>query len=156
MPHQHHLLESLRVKPVLGLLKAIHHFAVVVLHDFDAVTLALVAGLVALDLILSVLHTRLQLLLLIVKLVLQCKEVLVQRDTVTQKRFIAACLVLLVNLLILEHLDLVLHGGNLAMQVQNDVFMNGIRLAVFLPPRRQLLDLVSGLRQFRVALKFLV
>ena len=119
-------------------------------------TLAFVAGLVALDLILSILHTRLQLLLLIVKLVLQCKEVLIQGDTVTQKRFIAACLVLLVNLLILEHLDLVLHGGNLAMQVQNDVFMNGIRLAVFLPPRRQLLDLVSGLRQFRVALKFLV
>ena len=119
-------------------------------------TLALVAGLVALDLILRILHTRLQLLLLVVELVFQGQEVLVQGNTVTQKRFIATCLVLLVDLLVLEHLDLVLHRSDLSMQIENDVLVNGIRLPVLLPSRGQLLDLVGSLRQFGVTLELFV
>lgn len=45
---------------------------------------------------------------------------LVERDSVTKERFIATGFVLLVDLLVLEELDLLLHGGDLTLQVVDD------------------------------------
>ena len=112
-----YLLESLRVESFLGLFKTIEYFSVVVLHYLNPVALALVARFVALNLVLCILDSCLQLLLFVVELVLKGKEMLVQGDAVSQKRFIATRLILLVDLLVLKHLDLVLHGGDLTMQV---------------------------------------
>ena len=119
-------------------------------------SLALIAGLISLDLILGILDASLQLFLLIVKLVLQGQEMLIQRNAIAQKRFIAASLILLIDLLVLEHLDLILHSGDLPVQVQDDILMNGVSLLILLLPGGQLLDLVGSLSQVRVALILLV
>ena len=55
---------------------------------------------------------------------------LVQGDSVTQKRFIATRLVFLINLAILKEFDLVLHSGNLLVQVQDNVLVDSISLAI--------------------------
>lgn len=67
--------------------------------------LVLIVGLITLNFVLGLLDSCLELLLLVVKLVLQGQEVLIQRNTVAKERFIATCLVLLVNLLVLQQLD---------------------------------------------------
>ena len=79
---------------------------------------------------------------------------LIEWNTVAQKRFIATCLVLLVDLLILKQLDRSFHRRNLLVQVENDVFVDGTFLAVHLPPCRQFFNFVSGLGQVRVPLEF--
>ena len=81
---------------------------------------------------------------------------LVEWNAVAQERFIATGLVLLIDLLIFEQLDLALHRGDLLVQVQDDVLMDGVLLRVFLVPARRLFYLVSGLLQVRVTLKLLV
>ena len=53
--------------------------------------------------------------MLIIELVLKSQEVLIKRDSIAEKRFIAACLVLLVDLLVLEQLDFGLHDCDLTL-----------------------------------------
>ena len=78
----------------------------------------------------------------------------IQRNTVAEKRFIATSLVLLVDLLVFEELDGGLHGGDLLVQVKNDVLMDGSFLTVHLPTGRQLFDFVSSLGKVRVTFEF--
>ena len=119
-------------------------------------TLVLVRGLIALDLLLSVPNTALQLLLLVIELVFERKEVLIERDTVSQERLIAIGLVLLIDLLVLQQLDLGLHGGDLLVEVQDDVVMDGIGLSAPLPLVSRLFDFLCRLLKVRVTLEFLV
>lgn len=118
--------------------------------------LILVRSFVALNLRLGILDFSLELLLLVVEFVLEGQKVLIQGDAVTQKRFIATRLVFLVDLAVLEELDLVLHRGDLLVQVQDDVFVDGIRLPIFFLALGQRLDLVGGLLQLGVTFEFLV
>lgn len=118
--------------------------------------LVLIRCFVALDLGLRIPDFRLKLLLLVVKFVLEGQEVLIQRDAVTQKRFIATRLVFLVDLAVFEELDLVLHRGDLLVQVQDDVFVDCTRLPIVLLALGQRLNLVGGLLQLGVTLEFFV
>ena len=136
------------------LLEAILNLLEVVLHDLNSVALVLVVGFVTLNVILGLLDARLELFLLVVELVLKGQEVLVEWNTVSQKRFIAASLVLLIDLLVLEQLDRSLHRRDLSVQVENDVFPDGGLVHVCLLSRCQFLNLVRGLGQLRVTLKF--
>ena len=70
-----------------------------------------------LDLVFEGLDELLHLVLFIVELVLQCQKVLVQRDPVSQQRFIAGSLVLLVHFSIFEELNFVLHKDYLLLHV---------------------------------------
>ena len=81
---------------------------------------------------------------------------LVKRDSIAKKRFIAACLILLINFLVFEHFDLGLHGGDLLVQIQNDILMDHISLPIFLLPACECSDFVRSLLQVRVTLEFLV
>ena len=119
-------------------------------------TFVLVGGFVALDLILSSFHSSSQLLLLVIEFVFESQEVFIERDTVTEKRFIATSLILLVDFLVLEHFDLGLHGSDLLVEVQDDIIMDHICLSILLLPASKLSDLVSGLLQVGMTLKFLV
>ena len=136
------------------LLEAILNLLEVVLHDLDSVALVLIVRLVTLDIVLGLLDAGLELFLLVVKLVLKSQEVLVKWNTVSQKRFIAASLVLLVDLLVLEQLDRRLHSRNLPVQVENDVFTDGGLVHICLLSCRQFLNLVSGLGQLGVTFEF--
>ena len=133
-----------------------HIFLVVGLHDLDLVTFVLIRGLIACDLLLSVPHTAIQLLLLVIELVFERQEVLIEGDTVAQERLIAIGLVLLVDLLVLQQLDLGLHGGDLLVEVQDDVVMDGIGFSASLPLMSRLFDFVCRLLKVRVTLEFLV
>lgn len=53
----------------------------------------------------------------IVEFVFQGQEMLVQRDLVPQERLISRSAIFLLNLLLLEHLNLSLHGSDLPLQV---------------------------------------
>ena len=119
-------------------------------------TFVLVGGFVALDLILSSFHSSSQLLLLVIEFVFESQEVFIERDTVTEKRFIATSLILLIDFLVLEHFDLGLHGSDLLVEVQDDIIMDHICLSILLLPASKLSDLVSGLLQVGMTLKFLV
>ena len=136
------------------LLEAILNLLEVVLHDLNSVALVLVVGFVTLNVILGLLDARLELFLLVVELVLKGQEVLVEWNTVSQKRFIAASLVLLIDLLVLEQLDRSFHRRDLSVQVENDVFPDGGLVHVCLLSRCQFLNLVRGLGQLRVTLEF--
>ena len=107
---------------------------VVILHDIDPVALLIVVLLVTLNLILSLLDSRLELLLLIVKFVLQGQEVLVQRNTVTQERFIATSLVLLVDLLVFQQLDRRFHCRDLSLQVRDDLTPDLVLICIIFFP----------------------
>ena len=142
-----HLLLFVLFEAILNLLE-------VVLHDLNSVALVLVVSFVTLDVVLGLLDAGFELFLLVVELVLKSQEVLVEWNTVPQKRFIAASLVLLVNLLVLEQLDRSFHRRNLPVQVENDVFADGGFVHVCLFTRRQFLNLVGGLGQLRVTFEF--
>ena len=150
------LLESFLVCSLLGVLKTVHIFLVVGLHDLDLVTLVLIRGLIACDLLLSVPHTAIQLLLLVIELVFERQEVLIEGNAVSQERLIAVGLVLLVDLLVLQQLDLGLHGGDLLVEVQDDVVMDGIGFSAPLPLVSRLFDLLCRLLEVRVTLEFLI
>ena len=81
---------------------------------------------------------------------------LIEGDTVSQERLIAIGLVLLVDLLVLKQLDLGLHGGDLLVEIQYDVVMDGIRFSASLPLVRRLFDFLCRLLKVRVALELLV
>ena len=138
---------------ILRLFKPPEDTLEVVLHDLNAMALVLVTSLVALNLVLCVFDPRLQLLLLVVKFVLEGQEMLIERDTVPQERLIAACLILLIDLLVLEELDLRLHGGDLLVQVKDNVLMNGILLGVSMLARLQLLHFLGRCRHIRMTLE---
>lgn len=142
-----HLLKGLNLSSLFGVFEALQDLAEIVLHDLDPVALVVIGGLVTLDFILRVLDSGLELLLLVVELVFKRQEVLVERDAIAQERFIPTRLVLLVDLLVLEQFDLRLHRGDLLVQVQDDVFMDAFRFAVFVSPRCKLLYLVCCLLQ---------
>ena len=80
----------------------------------------------------SVLDACLEFLLLVVELVLKRQEMLIEWDSISEKRFIATSLVLLVHFLILQELDLGLHGGDLLMEVEDDVVVDHVGLASLL------------------------
>ena len=148
-----YLLEGLGIGATLGLLVAVEHLAVVVLHHLDAVPLVFVRGLVALDLAHRVLNLSLELLLFVVEFVFQGQEVLIERDAITEKRFVAASLVLLVDFAVLEQLDLGLHRGDLLVQVEDDVVVDDVGLTAALLSVGQLLNFVRRLLQVRVTLE---
>jgi hypothetical protein len=62
----------------------------------------------------------LELALLVVVLVLQGQEVLVKRNSVAEKSFVARSLVLLIDFTRLEKFDLQFHGRDLLLQVVNE------------------------------------
>ena len=109
-----------------------------------------------LDFTLSVLDAGLELLLLVVEFVLKRQEMLIEGDTITEKRFIATSLVLLVNLLIFQELDLSLHSGDLLVKVQDNVVMDDFRLPGLFLSSSQLFDFVGGLLKVGVTFEFLV
>lgn len=118
--------------------------------------LLVIVSLVTLDLVLSLLDSRLELLLLVVKLVLQGQEVLIQGNTVAQERFIATRLILLVHLLVLQQLNRCLHRRDLPLQVSNDLTSDLVLVRVIFLPRCHFLDFVGGLSELRVPLKLSV
>lgn len=125
---------SFLIGALLGVFEALQNFPVVVLHHFNPVALVLVRSFVAFDLLFLVSDSSFELFLLIVELVLKSEEMLIERDAIPQKRFIATCLILLVHLLSLEQLDLSLHSGDLSLQVQDDLVVDSIGLLVLLSP----------------------
>jgi hypothetical protein len=81
---------------------------------------------------------------------------LIQRDSVSQQNFVAACLVLLLDFLVFERFYCRLHSHNLLLQVQDELFVKVARLffrVVFLG--LPFLFFVLAL-QVRIAFKFLV
>lgn len=118
--------------------------------------LVLIAGLITLNFGLGVLDLGFELLLFVVELVLQGQEVLIQGDAVAQERFIPASLIFLVHLSVLQELDLMLHSGDLLVEVQDDILVDGVRLAVLLAPLRQRLDFIGRLLQLGVTFVLLV
>lgn len=127
-----------------------------IVHDFDTVALVLVRCLIALNLVLSIADSSFELLLLVVELVFQSQEMLVKRDSITEKRFIATCLVLLIDFLVFKQLDLSFHGRNLLVEIQNDVIMDQSCFTVFLLPAGELSDFISSLLQIGMTLEFLI
>jgi len=140
----------------LGLLISVLNLAEIILHDLNTVSLVLIRSLVALNLVFSILNACLKFLLLIVELIFECQEMLIQRNTITEKRFIATCLVFLVHLLVFEKLDRCLHGGDLLVQVKDDIIVDFSLLTNHLPTSRQLLNFVSGLGKVGVTFEFLI
>ena len=135
---------NLRLHKLFVIFKALLEPREVSLHDFDSVPLVFIGELVTLNLILGILNTRLELLLLVVELVLEGQEVLIQRNSISQKRFIAASLVLLVHFLVFQQLDGGLHRRDLLVQVEDDLIMDGTLLPVHLFPSSHLLNFVSS------------
>lgn len=142
-----HLREILVIRPFLVFLESILNLSEVILHDFDPVALVLVAGFVPLDIVFCVLDACLELLLLVIELVLESQEVFIERNAIAKKRFIATGLVFLVYLLVFEEFNAGLHGGDLLVEVQNDVIVYLTLLTFIFPPGLQLFDFVSGLCQ---------
>ena len=89
-------------------------------------TFVIVRGFITLDFALSSSDSLLEVFLLVVEFVLQGQEMLVKRDAVTQERFIARGLVLLIDFTVLEQLDLLLHGGDLLVKIEDDILMDGL------------------------------
>lgn len=138
------------------LFKALLEPREVLFHDVDSVPLVFIGELVTLNLILGILNTRLELLLLVVELVLEGQEMLIQRNSISQKRFIAASLVLLVHFLVFQQLDGGLHRRDLLVQVEDDLIMDGTLLPVHLFPSSHLLNFVSSRCQVGVTLVLIV
>ena len=88
-------------------------------RDFNLVTLDFILTAFFVNFLLLGLPFLLQLGLLVVELVLKRQEVLVQRDSVSEERFISGSFVFLINLTVLKLLDLQLHRGDLLLQVIN-------------------------------------
>ena len=151
-----YLLEKLIVGALFGIIEPIHHFSVVVLHHLNSVSLVFIRDFIHVDLVLLGLLPCFQLFLLVIELVLKSQKVLIQRDSISEERFIARSLVLLVDFLVLEQLDLSLHRCNLLVQVQNDVFVDDIALLAPLLPLVNLLHLVSSGGQLGMTLVLLV
>lgn len=118
-----------------------------IVHDFNAVALVLVRCLIALNFVLSIADSSFELLLLVVELVFQGQEMLVKRDSITEKRFITTGLILLIDFLIFEQLDLSFHGCNLLVEIKNDVIVDQSCFTVFLLPASELSDFISSLLQ---------
>ena len=147
---------NLCIHALFVIFEAVLELGVVSLHDFDSVPLVIIGGLVTLNLILGILNTRLELLLLVVELVLESQEMLIQRNSISQKRFIAASLILLVHFLVLQQLDGGLHRRDLLVQVEDDLIMDGTLLSVHLFPSSHLLNFVSSRCQVGVTLVLIV
>ena len=92
------------------------------LHDFDSVFLLFIGSLLFSNLFLSDLNGLLEVILLVVELLLECKEMLIQRDTVSKQGFVARGLILLVNLTIFQKFDFVFHKDDLFLKIQNVLF----------------------------------
>ena len=85
------------------------------LQYVDAMSGSVILVLILLNFIFLQLDLFLELSLLVVEFILQSQEMFVKRNTVTEERFIAACLVLLIDFLVLEQLDFSLHDGDLTL-----------------------------------------
>ena len=70
---------------------------------------------------------------------------LIEGNAVSQERLIAVGLVLLVDLLVLQQLDLGLHGGDLLVEIQDDVVMDRIGFSAPLPLVSRLFDFLCRL-----------
>ena len=119
-----HLLEAVLSSAIFGLFKTHLHLSVVIVQNFDTMTLVFVSGLVTLVLVLGVLDSGLEFLLLVVEFIFKRQKVLIKRDAVAKQRLVSTSLVLLVNFLIFEQLDLRFHRCDLLVQIDDDIFMD--------------------------------
>jgi len=94
--------ESLGLSSIFCFFKSGEQALVVVLHYFDAMAFIFVRSFISFNLILSILYARLELFLLVIKLVLQGQKMFIKRNAIAQKRFIATRLILLVDFLVFE------------------------------------------------------
>lgn len=90
-------------------------------QNLNLVFLFVVCFLVGHNFSVSLLHVLFQVIVLIVVLVFECKEVFIKRNSVLEKRLVATGLVLLLDLLVFQHLNFEFHHGNLLVQIENDV-----------------------------------
>ncbi len=100
-------------------------------EDFNPVLLGIVFFLRALHLILSSSKLLFKSVLFIVEFILQSKEVFVERDTVSEERFIAGSLVLLVDFSVLKQLYFCFHGCDLLLKVVNVVELELVTFGAF-------------------------
>ena len=100
-------------------------------EDFNPVFLGIVFLLSALHLILSGSKLLFKSVLFIVEFILQSKEVFVERDTVSEERFIAGSLVLLVDFSVLKQLYFCFHGCDLLLKVVNVVELELVTFGAF-------------------------
>ena len=107
--------------PLAGVVFESLFVQVVVENDF--VSLLIVQVKDVLDLCLFALDFILKVVLLVIEFVFESQEVLVERDSVSEERFVATSLILLVDFAVLQHLDLSLHGGDLFLQVQDNLLL---------------------------------
>ena len=84
-------------------------------QNVDTMSRSIILVLILLNLVFLQIDLFLEVSLLIVEFVLQGQEMLIEWNTITKERFIAACLVLLINFLVLKQLYLSLHNGNLTL-----------------------------------------
>jgi hypothetical protein len=99
------------------------NFFVLSFENLNLVVALLVRILLLFDFIFHSFDLLPEEVLFVVKFVFQSQEVLVEGDAVSQKSFIAAGLVLLINLFLLEQLDLVLHINDLFLEVEDVLFL---------------------------------
>jgi hypothetical protein len=95
------------------------------------VLLGIVFLLGALHLLLSSSELFFKSVLFIVEFIFEGEEVFVERDTVSEERFIARSLILLVDLSILEQLDFGFHSGDLLLKVVDVVELELVAFGAF-------------------------
>ena len=86
-------------------------------EDFDPVFLGIVFFLGALHLFLGCSKLLFKRVLFVVEFIFQSEEVFVERDTVSEKRFIARSLVLLVDFSVFKQLYFGFHSCDLLLKV---------------------------------------
>ena len=151
-----HLLEAVLSSAIFGLFKTHLHLSVVIVQNFDTMTLVFVSGLITLVLVLGVLDSGLEFLLLVVEFIFKRQKVLIKRDAVAKQRLVSTSLVLLVNFLIFEQLDLRFHRCDLLVQIDDDIFMDqGLFSALVALCGRSFYFVCSG-SKFRMTFKLLV
>jgi len=100
-------------------------------EDFNPVLLGIVFFLSALHLILSRSKLLFKSILFVVEFILQSQEVFVERDTVSEERFIAGSLVLLVDFSVFKELYFCFHGCDLFLKVVNVVELKLVTFGAF-------------------------
>lgn len=100
-------------------------------EDFNPVLLGIVFFLSALHLILGSSKLLFKSVLFIVEFILKSKEVFVERDTVSEERFIAGSLVFLINFSVLKQLYFCFHSCDLLLKVVNVVELELVTFGAF-------------------------
>lgn len=100
-------------------LVSLTNLLVFTIHDFDSVILLFIRSLLFSNVFLGDLNRLFEIILLVVELFFQGKEVLIQRNTISKQGFVSRRLVLLVDLTIFQKFDFVFHKDDLFLKVQN-------------------------------------